>query len=105
MDWLASVFDVSSGNAVRAAMLSGLVLSLLFTLVLRKRTWAEAAMWATGVVLVLFSAVLIARTGIHPRSPIGFGIMLMYVSIVVFPAAAIVRLAMRVLRIAANPAE
>jgi hypothetical protein len=98
MDWLAWVFDISSGNTLRAAMLITFVLSLAFALFLQKWTWPKAALWAAGGVLVVFSVIAGITHGVGPKSPIGFGIALAYLSLVAFPTTGIVRLLMSAAR-------
>ncbi len=98
MNWAEWLFGISSGNAIRAAMLVTFVLSLAFALFLQKRTWSEAALWAAGSVIVVFSVISAINSGVGPWSPVGFGITLAYLSLVAFPTAAIVRLLMSLVR-------
>jgi hypothetical protein len=106
MDWLEWQFDISSGNAIRTAMLITFVLSLALALFLQRMKWFETALWACGSVILVLSAFLAITTGVGPMSPVGFGIMLAYLSIVAFPTTGIMRLmigAVRKVRSAATP--
>lgn len=97
MDWLAWVFVFSNGNVTAAALWSTFALALLFTLLLPKLAWGVTGFWAAFVVFVAFSVMLTLYNGVRSTAAIGGMYMIVYVTVVAFPTAGIVRLAMRLI--------
>lgn len=104
-DWLAWAFYYPNGNWLPVVLWGGFLLSVVFTLFLRKMTWAGTGLLAAGVAFVFFSVMFTAYNGVRSTAALGSIFLWFYLSIVAFPAAATMRAVMSVIRAARAKAQ